>query len=479
MGVLPKKQTGVIVTSKINKKTITKILTYRFGIMVVITMIAYPILMVLITQLEFRFAFGFDNEACRKSGLSVGITGAVLSLIAIGILMWRFYVRTKEIATPIHNIAESAKQLATGSIDLEVDLENVDAASENEVDEIKIAFRDVQDYIRANVNVIHRISQGDLTAYVDIRSSDDELGKSVYNLVQKNDFIFSDITKAAFNVADGAQKVSETSYALAERSSEQEGYMCQLSEAMDTIKTLAVANAEKSNSADITATKIKGDASLGAQSMKRLVEAVEQIRAASDNIAQINKTIDSIAFQTNLLALNAAVEAARAGEAGKGFAVVAEEVKTLANQSAVAAKQTDELISDSIIKTHEGATIAEETSRMLDEIINGINDTVELISHIKDGANKQNGAMGDISTQIERIENVVSANAASAEESAANSRELHADSATLKKAMSQFSLRKRTPGKAYIPKEKENDSEFVRQAQANYEKALAEGKIKG
>lgn len=71
---------------------------------------------------------------------------------------------------------------------------------------------------------------------------------------------------------------------------------------------------------------------------------MDEIRAASAEVGKVNRAVDEIAFHINLLALNAAVEAARAGEAGRGFAVVAEEVRSLAQRSAKAAKETSALI---------------------------------------------------------------------------------------------------------------------------------------
>ena len=100
--------------------------------------------------------------------------------------------------------------------------------------------------------------------------------------------------------------------------------------------------------------------------------AIEKIKDGADQTARIIKTIDEIAFQTNLLALNAAVEAARAGEAGKGFAVVAEEVRSLAQRSAEAARSTAELISESQENAANGVVVSTEVSEVLSRIIEGL-----------------------------------------------------------------------------------------------------------
>jgi methyl-accepting chemotaxis protein len=84
------------------------------------------------------------------------------------------------------------------------------------------------------------------------------------------------------------------------------------------------------------------------------------IPRTSEETGKIIKTIDEIAFQTNLLALNAAVEAARAGEAGAGFAGVANEVRNLALCSAETARNTSDLIENTIKAVGQGNALTGE-----------------------------------------------------------------------------------------------------------------------
>jgi len=160
--------------------------------------------------------------------------------------------------------------------------------------------------------------------------------------------------------------------------------------------------------------------------MQDLVGAMDKINTSGGDIQKIIKVIDEIAFQTNLLALNAAVEAARAGEAGRGFAVVAEEVRSLAQRSAAAARESAQKIQACVTSSDEGVVIANTVKERLKLIADGVNKVDSVICEVADSAIAQSSGITQTTLAMAEIDKVTQSNAASAEETAAASEEVAA-----------------------------------------------------
>lgn len=234
-----------------------------------------------------------------------------------------------------------------------------------------------------------------------------------------------DLSSSSVSVQSGATQVASASETLAQGASEQASAVEETSASTEEMSSMANANAENASKAMAIAVATIDSSKKGAEAMSLLESAMKDIKKSSDATTKILKTIDEIAFQTNLLALNAAVEAARAGEAGKGFAVVAEEVRSLARRSAEAAKNTAELIGESIENTSKGVNISMETAAALNEITELAQKMNKILEEITTANAEQAKGVAQIGNAIIEIEKVTQSNAAEAEESASASEELN------------------------------------------------------
>jgi methyl-accepting chemotaxis protein len=232
-----------------------------------------------------------------------------------------------------------------------------------------------------------------------------------------------------------AVQVSSASQAMADGASRQAASLEESHASLHEMASMTARNSESAQSAKGLAAEARSTADAGARDMTAMREAMNAIKTSSADISKIIKTIDEIAFQTNILALNAAVEAARAGEAGAGFAVVAEEVRTLAQRSAQAARETTAKINAASTRTGSSTEITLQVAKTLESILAKARDLEGLVDAISSASQQQTTGIGQIAEAIHQIDRVTQQNATAAEVTAARAQELEDRSTAFRAAV--------------------------------------------
>lgn len=159
-------------------------------------------------------------------------------------------------------------------------------------------------------------------------------------------------------------------------------------------------NAERARQANSLAQDASRIAETGGETMREVVATMEAITGSSRRISEIIGVMDGIAFQTNILALNAAVEAARAGEHGKGFAVVASEVRSLAQNSAAAAKEIKALITTSVGQVEGGAVHVQSAGDTMEGIVASSRRVTEIMGQVVEVSLAQSAKLAGVTEDL-------------------------------------------------------------------------------
>ncbi len=366
------------------------------------------------------------------------ITVALVSVLITVIVA--FAIR-KSILNPVKEIDSVYAEMAKGNLKAQVTYD-----SRDEMGSMARNIRKTNDtlgsYIRDITENLTQMSQRDMRVNVTLDYIGDfaAIKQAMQNMASELNHTLLTINTAAEQVSTGSTQVASGAQALATGSTEQASSVEELSLSITKIAEQAAENSSNVKVAtqyvEETGTNVKD----GSEHMKQLTEAMANIGSASNQIANITKVIEDIAFQTNILALNAAIEAARAGNAGKGFAVVADEVRNLAAKSAEAAKQTADLIHRSVATVAEGTQITAQTAQILQNVEEKANLVNESIVKIHQASSEQAVAIEQIKQGLTQVSSVVQTNAATAEENSATSEEMSAQAATLREEVGKFKL---------------------------------------
>ncbi|MEQ7869889.1 methyl-accepting chemotaxis protein [Chromohalobacter salexigens] len=286
---------------------------------------------------------------------------------------------------------------------------------------------------------------GDLTQRLPVRGRNEiaELATQFNAFADTMNDVLLDVRDSSDSVRVASSEIASASQDLAGRTDTTASSLQETSASMEELTGTVSNTADSARQASGLATSASQSATRGGQVVGDVVKTMDEIEAASHQVAEIVTTMDGIAFQTNLLALNASVEAARAGEQGRGFAVVASEVRQLATRSAEASREIKSLIDNAADKTQAGAELARSAGTAMDEIVEGVARVSEVLGEIDAATSEQRDGIGQVNVAVTELDNMTQQNAAMVEQSATAAAELKAQSHRLAETVGAFTLRER------------------------------------
>jgi methyl-accepting chemotaxis protein WspA len=239
-----------------------------------------------------------------------------------------------------------------------------------------------------------KISEGDLTQTLESQSEIKELGQlmtSFKNMTDRLNSLIAQVQNSGIQVTTSSTEIAASGKQLEATAAEQ---VASTNEVVATAKEIAANSEELSQTMDDVAkmaNQTADGASNGQANLLKMEKTMRQLAAATTSIStklgaisekanSINTvvtTITQVADRTNLLSLNAAIEAEKAGEYGAGFAVVAREIRRLADQTAVASLDIEQMVKDMQGAVSTGVM---EMDKFTKEVSLSVND-VQKISH--------------------------------------------------------------------------------------------------
>ncbi len=289
----------------------------------------------------------------------------------------------------------------------------------------------VRKIIRTTKDIIavsEKVSEGDLTSRIEIKSNDElgDLSKYINKMVQALSFLIRKVQDSSEKLALSTKEISSSVGLISDGAQEQAAQFEELSSSVQS-------TADNANSAN----RITKNSVIQAEEARKNVgstqEAMKKITNSSKEIADSLQVISEIASRTNILSLNASIEAARAGAHGKGFSVVAGEVRKLAEKSSEAAKSIEALIKHSINEVKNGEKTSNEAEASINAIVDDIKNIASTLETIDNATREQSSAMEQNTT-------VTTTNASSAEELSASAESLAQQADDLRQEALKFKL---------------------------------------
>ena len=305
-----------------------------------------------------------------------------------------------------------------------------------------IITRSISDGLKDAVTVATRVANGDLVSEISLKRQD-EFGKllSALDMMQHSlSTLVKKVIHGADTVAKASSVIAQDNLELFDHTESQASSLEETAASMEELGSAVQQNSENANYANELAQAASLVAGQGGKVVGDVVQTMNEIQAASEQITEIISVIDDIAFQTNILALNAAIEAARAGEQGRGFAVVAGEVRSLAGRSADAAKEIKALISASTQRVSDGSRLVNEAGKTMYDVVESIKRVSAIVAEISSSTQEQSLGVNQVGKAVSELDQATQQNAALVEHLAAATSSLNTEAQDLVVAVSSFKI---------------------------------------
>ncbi|WP_417900804.1 methyl-accepting chemotaxis protein [Bacillus sp. CSS-39] len=366
-----------------------------------------------------------------QTNLEKQVKSIVVSAIIGAVILIVFSIAsslrvTYAITRPLDRIAEQAREIADGNLQVEPFIYN----KKDELGQLNHSFQQMTEQLH------HLIKE--------VQVASDQVN-SFAQLVEAENATLSEITKqiavSTDELSAGAQSISSELQDSVHMISDMDEHFSSNVVITKESKELAQkAKAAVNTGLETLQSQEKNveETQLATQSIER---ATKQFQSYAEKIEDVAASVSSISEHTNLLALNAAIEAARAGEAGKGFAVVATEVRKLADESKNLMTEVFSVIGELklgleevVVSVGHGVTMSLEqketmtlTSKSFHVIQESMDRMDEQISHLVQGVSKSKELGEHVLSNVDNISAVVEETAAGSEEiSAATTEQVHA-----------------------------------------------------
>jgi len=430
--------------------------------------------------LDVSFAFWKEVETIHDQILALRLAeiypsqyvllGISLVITLLGVFMGKFFVRM--VVRSIETLDKGFQKLNQGELSARVPV-----VYEDEIGRASMGFNQMAETLEALITQMRRLfeatrklSEGDFSTRVSVDPNASEeiirLTNSFNTMAQSFEEIVSQVSRLGVNLISSSKEISNSTKHHEESSHNQE---------KTTREILTISNEISQNAKDFAKTirdvtsvveQTASLASKGRESLSQMEAIMRQMVDASADIASklgilndkagnintVITTITNVADQINLLSLNAAIIADRAGDDGRSFSVIAGEIRSLADQTALATldidKIVDEMMSavsasvmgvdDFIQEIRNGVTQNEKVAEHLSEIIERVQALAPRFELVNDGMNTQLEASRLIDDAINKLSSRAKLTADSMHQFAITTNELNESAVYLKTAVSKI-----------------------------------------